>query len=193
MRILVLLCMAVASISFSIGKDIGESKTQEQEIYSVVSSDFSNLDVDDNVLESLATTTTTSIVDYYQGEGGPEPEYHLETTTTTEPLPEGKCSEWYPIAIEAGWAIDELNKIGRIMYAESRCIADIANGSYSFGLTQIEWKAHYGWLETEFGITNQEALYDPYVNLLVARWLFDYAEEAYGCGWQPWYMSGDWC
>jgi len=191
MRILILLCMAVASISFSIGKDVGESKTQEQEIVFVSTSNFSDLDVDDNVFEFASTTTT--VVDYYQGEGGPEPEYHLETTTTTLPLPDGKCSEWYSIAVEAGWAIDELEKIGRIIYAESRCIADIANGSYSYGLTQIEWSAHYEWLDSEFGITEREALYDPYVNLLVARWLFDYAEETYGCGWQPWYMSGDWC
>src|SRR6056300_211414 len=191
MRIIVLLFMAVASLSFSIGKDIGESKTQEQEIVFVSTPDFSNLDVDENLF--MLETTTTSVVDYYQGEGGPEPEYHLETTTTTLPLPDGYCSEWYSIAVEAGWSIDQLQKLGNIMWKESNCIHDIANKTYSYGLTQIEWSAHYRWLDSEFGVTERESLYDPYVNLLVAKWLYDYAEEEYGCGWQPWYMSGDWC
>lgn len=115
------------------------------------------------------------------------------TTTTTIALPEGKCSEWYPTALEAGWELDELTKVGRIAWAESRCTHDIANKTYSYGLMQIEWSAHQGWLKTEFGITERDALFDPYTNLLVSRWLFDYADEHYGCGWQPWYMSGEWC
>lgn len=115
------------------------------------------------------------------------------STTTTIPLPEGPCSEYYGIALDAGWEIDQLNKLGRIMKAESACIHDIANKTYSYGLTQIEWSAHKDWLDSEFGITEREDLYDPYTNLLVAKWLFDYAENTYGCGWQPWYMSGNWC
>jgi len=115
------------------------------------------------------------------------------STTTTVPLPEGPCSEYYEVALDAGWEIDQLNKLGRIMKAESACIHDIANKTYSYGLTQIEWSAHKDWLDSEFGITEREALYDPYTNLLVAKWLFDYAENTYGCGWQPWYMSGNWC
>lgn len=115
------------------------------------------------------------------------------TTTTTIALPEGTCSEWYPTAVEAGWPIDSLQKLGRIIWKESNCLHHVANKTYSYGLTQIEWSAHKNWLKTEFGITERDALYDPYTNLLVARWLYDYAEEHYGCGWQPWYMSGDWC
>lgn len=194
MRILVLLIMAVASVSFSIGKDVGESQDKTQKELDISTTTLLNLDVVEFADLGKIVETTTTIEPYF--EGGLEPPYHLETitsSTTTIALPDGKCSEWYPVAIEAGWSIDQLNKIGRIMYAESRCIHDIANGSYSFGLTQIEWKAHYKWLETEFGITESEDLYDPYTNLLVAKWLHDYAEENYGCGWQPWYMSGDWC
>jgi hypothetical protein len=115
------------------------------------------------------------------------------TTTTTVPLPEGKCSEWYDVALEAGWEYDQLTKLGAIIWAESRCTADIANKTYSYGLAQMEWSAHKHWLASEFGITEREALFDPYTNLLVAKWLFDYADTHYGCGWQPWYMSGDWC
>lgn len=115
------------------------------------------------------------------------------TTTTTIALPEGTCSEWYPTAIEAGWSVDQLNKLGNIIWEESNCRHDVANKTYSYGLTQIEWSAHKNWLKTEFGITERDTLYDPYTNLLVAKWLYDYADQNYGCGWQPWYMSGDWC
>jgi len=117
----------------------------------------------------------------------------IVATTTTVALPEGKCSEWYPQALEAGWEVDQLTKVGRIAYSESRCQHDIANKTYSYGLMQIEWSAHEGWLESEFGITDREELYDPVVNFEVSKWLFDYADEHYGCGWQPWYMSGNWC
>jgi len=115
------------------------------------------------------------------------------TTTTTIPYPEGKCSQWYPTAYQAGWPLEDLPKLGRIMWAESNCIHDIANKTYSYGLVQMEWSAHKNWLASEFGITQREELYDPYTNLLVAKWLYDYADIHYGCGWQPWYMSGDWC
>lgn len=121
------------------------------------------------------------------------PSTTTSTTTTTIVLPEGKCSEWYPVALEAGWSVDQLTKVGAIAWAESRCTADIANKTYSYGLMQMEWSAHYTWLESEFGITEREELFDPYTNLVVAKWLYDYAEIHYGCGWQPWYMSGDWC
>lgn len=140
---------------------------------------------------TTTTTTTTTI---------PEPPVPVAvvkirptTTTTTIPYPEGKCSEWYPTAYQAGWPLEDLPKLGRIMWAESNCIHDIANKTYSYGLVQIEWSAHKNWLKTEFNITEREALYDPYTNLLVARWLYNYAQTHYGCGWQPWYMSGSWC
>jgi len=110
-----------------------------------------------------------------------------------EELPEGHCSEWYDTALDAGWQSDQLQKLGHIIYKESSCQHDVANKTYSYGLVQIEWSAHYKWLESEFGITEREELYDPYTNLLVGKWLFDYADIHYGCGWQPWYMSGDWC
>lgn len=127
----------------------------------------------------------------------PEPVASLRikptTTTTTIPLPNGDCSQWYPVALQAGWEYDQLTKLGRIIFKESSCQHDIANKTYSYGLTQIEWSAHKSWLQSEFGITEREELYDPYTNLVVARWLYDYADEHYGCGWQPWYMSGNWC
>jgi hypothetical protein len=185
MRILLLLAMALTSISFSIDKERSEQSvdttvqtntTWQEEVV-----DFT-ISLSPTIVEETTTTTSTTTTTVKP-----------TTTTTTVPLPEGKCSEWYPVAVEAGWPIDDLPKLGRIMWAESNCIHDIANKTYSYGLVQMEWSAHYKWLDSEFGITEREELYDPYTNLLVARWLYDYAEENYGCGWQPWYMSGDWC
>jgi hypothetical protein len=114
------------------------------------------------------------------------------TTTTTVALPDGRCSEWFPLAVEVGWPVDRLQKLGQIMWAESRCLPDVSN-CCSYGLVQMEWSAHRGWMSTEFSITNKEDLFNPTLNLLTALWLAEYAEEHYGCWSQPWYMSGDWC
>jgi len=219
MRIMILFILAISSLSFSVGKDFGEAnRDTSQEKVVVTSSTIPSVYVGNPfIIEDLSadmhdsetyvpayadlpvgitfentTTTEPSYVSY-------EPEVALKSTssvvvtTTSVVLPSGRCSEWYGVALEAGWPEDSLNKLGNVIFKESSCIADIANKTYSYGLTQIEWSAHEGWLASEFGITEREELYDPYVNLLVAKWLFDYAERNYGCGWQPWYMSGDWC
>jgi len=135
-----------------------------------------------SVVEITGTTTTSTVVATpYEGEGGAEPQ-----------LPTGKCDEWYITALDAGWEMGQLTKLGQIMWAESRCLHDVSN-CCSYGLAQMEWSAHKHWLKSDFGITDKYELYDPLLNLQTAKWLFDYAEEHYGCGWQPWYMSGDWC
>lgn len=114
------------------------------------------------------------------------------TTTTTLYLPEdGKCTEWWSEALRAGWPEDDLPKLGRIMWAESRCQPEVV-GTGAYGLTQIQWNAHSHWVKAEFGFSKED-LFIPYNNFLAARWLYHYAQNAYGCGWQPWYMSGSWC
>jgi hypothetical protein len=114
------------------------------------------------------------------------------TTTTTIPIPEdGKCVEWWQEAYRAGWPIEDLPKLGKIMWAESRCLPDVV-GTGAYGLTQIQWSAHSHWVKAEFGFTKED-LFVPYNNFLAARWLYEYADNSYGCGWQPWYMSGSWC
>lgn len=199
MRILILSFMAVASLAFSIGKDVGESQSEQEVVVSTTNIPTNNVAYfNPEYFNPIAIQTLSD--DMHDTEEwippirrSVETRPTVSTTTTTVSLPDGSCSEWYAVALEAGWSIDQLQKLGRIMWRESNCIHDIANKTYSYGLTQIEWSAHYKWLDSEFGITEREALYDPYTNLLVAKWLYDYAEEAYGCGWQPWYMSGDWC
>ena len=116
----------------------------------------------------------------------------MATTIPTTTLPSGKCEEWFPLAVEVGWPVDRLEKLGRIIWAESRCLPDVS-ATGSFGLTQIQYNAHDGWLRDEFGVTDRTQLYDPELNLRAALWLAGYAERTYGCWSQPWYMSGDWC
>jgi len=199
MKILTLFMLAVASISFSFGKDFGEAQRDllQQEVVITTSSVPSVYVGNPFIIEDLSADSHDSetVLPAYPDLpiGVTYETTTTSTTTTTIALPDGDCSEWYPVALEAGWSIDQLTKLGRIIFKESSCQHDVANKTYSYGLTQIEWSAHKGWLDSEFGITEREALYDPYTNLLVARWLYDYAENSYGCGWQPWYMSGDWC
>lgn len=165
--------------------------------YSVVFAEAEPVQAPATTTTTVVTTTTppTTATIEPHFEGGQEPPYHLETTTTTTtvaPLPEGKCSEWYQTALDVGWSEERLPLLGRIMYAESRCLPDV-RGSGSYGLAQMQYSAHKHWMKSEFGITSAEELYDPALNLATALWLAEYAEEHYSCWAQPWYMSGDWC
>lgn len=112
------------------------------------------------------------------------------TTTTTTTLPEGKCSEWFSTAVSVGWPVDYLERLGAIMWAESRCQPDVF-GTGALGLTQIQWNAHSHWIKP-LGVS-KEMLYDPATNLFIAWELAQYADQHYGCWAQPWYMSGEWC
>jgi hypothetical protein len=199
MKMLILFVLTVASVSFSFGKDFGEAQRDslQQEVVVATTSVSSSYVGNPFIIEDLSADMHDSetIIPAYPDLpiGITYETTTTSSTTTTMVLPDGDCSEWYPVALDAGWSIDQLTKLGRIIFKESSCQHDVANKTYSYGLTQIEWSAHKGWLESEFGIVEREDLFDPYTNLVVARWLFDYAKESYGCGWQPWYMSGDWC
>lgn len=147
--------------------------------------------------EVVVTTTTTVAITTTAPTTTVPPPTTTVAPTTTEPtttttLPNGKCDEWFPLAVEVGWPVDRLEKLGKIMWAESRCLPDVA-ATGSYGLTQMQFNAHDEWLLSEFGVTEREELFDPTLNLLTALWLAEYAEQHYGCWAQPWYMSGDWC
>lgn len=106
-------------------------------------------------------------------------------------LPEGKCDEWYYTAVEIGWPKDRLQKLGDIMWEESRCQPDAVSPTNDYGLIQINWAAHGQRLSAK-GVASQDLLI-PKINLREALWIADYAAEHYGCWSQPWYMSGNWC
>lgn len=81
------------------------------------------------------------------------------------------------------WGIERddpnVKKALAIMWSESKGIAHVrGRWSADFGLMQINY------IHTKYirGI-NEKALYDPIVNLRVAKYLYDQR------GWQPWYMS----
>jgi hypothetical protein len=113
-----------------------------------------------------------------------------------------KCPQHYGAALQAGWSPSDWDKIDYIMWRESRCIptvhTDIRKGHIfrnddSWGLMQINLKAHRKWVSP---IVNGDftKLFDPVVNLSVARNLYFQAVDYYGCGWRPWSTRNkSWC
>ncbi len=102
-----------------------------------------------------------------------------------------RCEQWWDTALSVGWEESELLQLGAIMYAESRCIPDAISPTSDYGLAQINWTAHGARL-SEKGLTRQDLL-DPVINLREAKAIADFGLLAFGCQWQPWYMSGSWC
>jgi hypothetical protein len=102
-----------------------------------------------------------------------------------------RCEQWWDTALSVGWDESELLQLGAIMYAESRCTPDAISQTSDYGLAQINWTAHGERLSAK-GITKQDLL-DPVVNLREAKAIADFGLLAFGCQWQPWYMSGSWC
>lgn len=183
MRILLLLTMAITSISFSVEKERNEPSVASTETVTTIQEEVVSNTAGIPVILVESTTTTT--------ESTTTTTIPETTTTTTLYLPEdGKCTEWWEIAVSAGWPEELLPQLGRIMWSESRCLPDVV-GTGAIGLTQIQWNAHRHWVE-EIGYI-RENLFIPVINLEVAWILYNKAEKDYGCGFQPWYMSGDWC
>lgn len=109
-----------------------------------------------------------------------------------EVLSKDGCPQWIGKAITAGWQPEDLPRLSRIMWRESRCLPDACGETDSphlrkcrdWGLMQIN---DYSWKTTirNMGL-NIEQMHDPYWNLWFARWLFEYSLERNGDGWQPW-------
>lgn len=145
----------------------------------------------------------------------PPPTTTTTTTTTTPtepeaddalvPLVEGsKCPQWHATALAAGWGHDDLERLDVILWRESRCKPNVWNESDpnggSHGLTQVNgywcrpsrWSSA-GWLQDAGVLAHCDDLYDPTLNLLAARAVWEYA-DARGCGWRPWATrSTNWC
>ena len=115
----------------------------------------------------------------------------VSSTAASNTNPTPQCTEWWDVARSAGWAEEDLPKLGRIMFEESTCRPGAISPTRDYGLTQINWAAHGGRL-TGLGITRDDLL-DPYTNLVQAKYISDSAASWAGCKWQPWYMSGSWC
>lgn len=107
-------------------------------------------------------------------------------------LPPGRCWQFYHLALDAGWTQGQWRTLDRIIYRESRCMPTACSvpdrpdlrRCRDWGLTQIN---DYSWKRTvrNLGLT-MEQMTDPFWNLWVAKWIYDYSLERNGCGWLPW-------
>lgn len=144
----------------------------------------------------LATSTTTAAVRVEARQNGaerkpPGPVAVIRTTTT---VPEdARCPQWWS-TFAIAFPADELRNADRVAWEESRCQPDAHRtvsgrvGSGDHGLFQINM-VHLPML-AEYGISAQE-LFTPAVNVVAAWIIYEQAQDWYGCGWQPWYMSID--
>jgi len=120
------------------------------------------------------------------------------TTTSTVPVPpDARCPMWWSLALDAGFTIEQMPTLDRIIFVESRCDytqhnATDPNGG-SHGLTQINgfWcrpSRYYpdGYLQTVQILTTCDELYEPLVNLRAALALVDYSRSAGLSEWAQW-------
>ncbi len=115
----------------------------------------------------------------------------LPTTTTTTFAPLTDCQYALQLAQQAGWPLEEMGTVARIIYRESHCQAnaynakDTAGGSY--GLYQINgywcrpnkyWPT--GWLQAQGILETCEQLLDPKINTYSALAIW------HNSGYGPW-------
>lgn len=116
----------------------------------------------------------------------------MESADISAVYQQGYCLEYVDEALQTGWESQEILQLTKIMYRESRCdplacgIPDRPDLRHcrDWGLMQVN---DHSWKTTirSMGL-EMEDMWDPWWNLFFARLLFDKAEAAYGCGWQPW-------
>lgn len=111
-----------------------------------------------------------------------------------------ECPQWWELARSIGFYGKDLARLDRIMYRESRCFAKAHNTtrnrdkSTDLGLVQINdrtWcipSTYYpkGYLQTVSILKDCKQLFDPKINLLAARALYDYSKEKGGTGFEAW-------
>jgi soluble lytic murein transglycosylase-like protein len=122
---------------------------------------------------SSSSTTTTSTT---------------STTTTTLPEPiAGRCTQWEPLleahAERTGWDVERMS---RIAYRESRCIADIRSKTSDTGVLQVN-DINHRYLSEALGFeVTVESLKIPEINIAAAAALCEYwTLRRSGC-YQPW-------
>jgi ATPase subunit of ABC transporter with duplicated ATPase domains len=132
------------------------------------------------------------------GESPPEPTVRVPQTVQIVPLTQEQEADreaeiLQQMAEENASIYDEpvetevLQRLGQVMWKESRCQAISADSEWfnghDYGLTQInqiheEWLSEMGWTLDDMAI--------PSSNLRFAFLLWNSREEAGKCGWQPW-------
>jgi hypothetical protein len=148
------------------------------------------------------TPVTTLITLLNTPQDNPETVATPTTTAIAQIPPTARCGQWWGLAAEAGWEPKHMETLDYVIWRESRCLTTAHNTtlnrdkSADIGLTQINdrswclptrWYPN-GYLQT-IGIlptVGCEQLFDPYLNLLSAKAIHDYAQQTNGNGWQPW-------
>lgn len=136
-----------------------------------------------SAVETTSTVTATSeVVETI------EPRYDIPKLAGIE---KALCPDWWQLAVEVGWAEEQLPTVDRIMWNETRCQADAVSPTRDYGLMQINrsvWEstaAEHGW--------TMEDLLIPANGLAMGLVVYNAAEAMGWCGFQPWYMSGSYC
>jgi len=113
-----------------------------------------------------------------------------DLSTLTVPV-DAKCPQWWHLAIEQGWSKQQLPKLDKVMYRESRCDLYAINHKDpmkgSWGLMQVNgfWVKY---LSSRGILERLEDLQDPSINLRSALSIYNYAHTKHGNGWGPWAM-----
>jgi len=151
----------------------------------------------------LHNSYATPIPDYVPP---PETLIHPPATTSTVPattvvthvipattVPNtARCPEWWP-TMTAIWPEELWVQADHVMWAETRCqnLHRSNRGGVGYGdhgLFQVN-AINLGYLSA-WGITADDLMV-PAMNMVAARILYVFAQDEYGCGWQPWYSSVD--
>jgi hypothetical protein len=109
-------------------------------------------------------------------------------------LPDTKCAEWYPLAMQVGWPEDLWPRLSQLAFRESRCDPSVTSRHEDAGLLQIHpdsWCRpnrynDIGWLQAQGVIDKCSDLYDPETNLRAALHIYTYSLYQNGNGWHPW-------
>ena len=118
-----------------------------------------------------------------------------ETTTTVPVIVNAAldtpCYEWLGLAVANGWTNtpEVLEKLGRIIWRESRCTPQIGSATSDHGLAQVNAAAHRDYVESLYNEPFESAMADPAKNLAFAWRLYSEREASGRCGWQPWSFS----
>jgi hypothetical protein len=115
----------------------------------------------------------------------------LPTTTTTTLAPLTDCQYALQLAQQAGWPLEEMGTVARIVYRESMCQVKAFNkfdsNGGSYGLYQINgfwcrpskyWPT--GWLQAQGILETCEQLFDPKINTYSALAIW------HNSGYGPW-------
>lgn len=130
---------------------------------------------------STTSTTSTTVV----------PATPVSSVRLIPGIDDALCPDWWPIALDVGWTVDEMPTLDRIMWNESRCDPTVVSSTYDYGLVQVNRRT---WQSTmaENGWTMNDLL-DPVIGLTAGLVVADAATAMGWCRFDPWYMSGDYC